>query len=159
MNTRQKGMILSNYIADQIVAKGLDPKARADGGSGAGNREKADICTSVTIFGQNLGIEAKNQKNINHKASWKQVKKLESLGCEPVLAFKDFGEPLAECKVIIYLDTFLELVKASKNGQTSQKMPVSVSERPYNVDNDQRDLKYSLGHLKASLSKVMKLLE
>jgi len=105
-------MILANYVADQIVEKGLDLKARADSGSGAGNREKADISTSLMIFGRSVGIEAKNQKNISHKESWRQTKKLESLGCEPVLAFKDFGEPLEETKVVIYLDFFLEMIKA-----------------------------------------------
>lgn len=155
MNTRTKGMILSNYVADQIVIKGLDPKARADGASGAGNREKADVCTSVTIFGQNLGIECKNQKNINHKNSWKQVKKLESLGCEPILAFKDFGESLEETKVIIYLDTLLELVKSC---QSMKIKPQTISSAYTNPRKD-RELAFVLTHLKASLNKAIKLLE
>jgi hypothetical protein len=151
MNTRQKGMILSKYIADQIISKGLDPKACADGGSGAGNREKADIHTSMLVLGQQAGIEAKNQKNINHKDSWRQTKKLEKLGCEPILAFKDFGEPLEETKVIIYLDSFLELVKLSQ-GQKPQPLQT-------NIIQGQRELAYALNNLKVALSKAIKLLE
>lgn len=151
MNTRQKGMILSKYIADQIITKGLDNKACADGGSGAGNREKADVHTSMLVLGQQAGIEAKNQKNINHKDSWRQTKKLESLGCEPILAFKDFGEPLEETKVIIYLDTFLELIKSSQG----QKV---VSETK-NIIQEQRELAYVLNNLKVALNKAIKLIE
>ena len=111
VNTRQKGMILSNYIADQIVEKGIDPKCRADGASGAGNREKADICTSMKILGCNAGIEAKNQAKLALSDWWKQTKKLEVLGYEPVLVYKEFGEALGESKAVIYLDTLLELIK------------------------------------------------
>lgn len=114
MNTRQKGMALSNYIADQIVAKGLDPKARADGGSGSGNREKADIATSLLILGRQVGIEAKNQKVIHIGDWWKQTQKLEVLNQEPVLVYKEFGESLENAKAVIYLDTLLELLKNQK---------------------------------------------
>lgn len=151
LNTRQKGMILSNYVADQIVLKGIDLKARADGGSGAGNREKADVCTSMLVLGIQAGIECKNQKNIDHKNSWKQTKKLESLGCEPILAYKDFGEPLEEAKVIIYLDTFLELVRSSQ-GQ-------KATSQPTNIVQGQRELAYALNNAKVAMSKAIKLLE
>ncbi len=114
MNKRQKGMVLSNYIADQIIAKGLDPRARADGGSGAGNREKADVSTSLMVLGQQIGIEAKNHTRVHIPEWWEQTKKLETLGCEPVLVFKEFGERLEETKCVIYLDTFLELLKNQK---------------------------------------------
>lgn len=106
--------MLEDWIADQIVAKGIDPKARRDGGSGNGNREKGDVITSMMVLGQNVGIEAKNQKTIAIPDWWRQTKKLESLGREPVLAFKITGEPLEDTKVVIYLDTFLELVKSQK---------------------------------------------
>ena len=155
MNTRQKGMILSNYIADQIVAKGIDKKARADGGSGAGNREKADVSTSMLVLGVQAGIEAKNQKNISHKDSWKQTKKLEIIGCEPILAYKDFGEPLEETKVTIYLDTFLELVKASQSPENASRSDGTVSYE----ESTNRELLYALGHLKVALSKVNNLLK
>lgn len=114
INKRQKGMQLANYIADQIVAKGLDSKARADGGSGAGNREKADVSTSMKILGLNAGIEAKNHKNLMVGAWWKQTRKLENLGCEPVLVYREAGESLENSKCVIYLDTLLELIKNQK---------------------------------------------
>lgn len=151
MNTRQKGMQLANYIADQIVAKGIDPKARADGGSGAGNREKADISTSMLVLGSQAGIEAKNQKNISHKDSWNQTKKLESLGCEPILAYKDFGDPMEETKVTIYLDTFLELVKLSQGKKPEQRGMMMI--------HNQREVAWALNNLKVAASKAMKVLE
>lgn len=107
-------MQLSNYIADQIVAKGLDPKARADGASGAGTREKADISTSMLVMGKQAGIEAKNQKVLHVSDWWSQTKKLEVLGQEPILVYKEFGEPLEDTKAVVYLDTLLELLANQK---------------------------------------------
>ena len=112
-SAREKGKLLENYVADQIVAKGIDPKARRDGGSGSGNREKGDISTSMMVLGQNAGIECKNHSNLAIPEWWRQTKKLEKLGREPILVFKQFGEPMSETKCVIYLDTLLELVKAS----------------------------------------------
>ncbi len=129
VNTRQKGMMLANWIADQIVAKGIDPKARADGASGAGNREKADISTSMRILGSNAGIEAKNQAVIHMSDWWKQTKKLEVLGCEPVLVYKEFGEPLEDSKAVIYLDTLLELIKNQKGNIERQYTDTRQRER------------------------------
>lgn len=111
MNTRQKGQILEKYVCEQIIDKGLDDRARPSFNSGATNTEKADIWTSVMILGQNAGIECKNQKNINIPDWWRQVKKLESLGREPVLVYKVHNAPLGDTLVTIYLDTFLELLK------------------------------------------------
>jgi hypothetical protein len=113
-SAKQKGKLLEDHVADQIVAKGIDLKARRDGASGAGNREKGDIITSMTILGVNAGIECKNQATLAIPEWWRQTKKLESLGREPVLAFKIYGEPMEDTKVVIYLDTFLELVKNQK---------------------------------------------
>ncbi len=113
-----KGKFLENYVVDRIIALGLDPKARRSAGSGNGNRDKADIVTSMQILGQNIGIEAKNHATL-HIPEWlKQVGKLESLGMEPVLAFKQQGESLEDTRVIIYLETFLNLIVASKGGAT-----------------------------------------
>lgn len=114
MNTRQKGQLLEKWICDQLREKGIDPHARPSFNSGATNTEKADIWTSTMILGQNIGIEAKNQKTLCIPDWWKQTKKLESLGREPVLVFKQFGEPLGETKAIVYLDTLLELIKNQK---------------------------------------------
>jgi len=111
MNTRQKGQILEKYVCDQIRAKGLDDHVRPSFNSGATNTEKADIWTSLMILGQNAGIECKNQATLCIPDWWRQTKKLESLGREPVLVFKQFGEPLGETKCVIYLDTLLELLK------------------------------------------------
>lgn len=147
-------MILSNYVADQIVAKGLDPKARAEGSSGGGNRDKCDVSTSLMVLGQNAGIECKNQKTINHKDSWKQTKKLEKLGCEPILVFKDFGETLEESKAVVYLDTLLELIKASH----CPKIAPTAIGSSYSDPNHDRELAYALNQLKVSLSKAIKLL-
>ncbi len=114
-STKQKGRLLENYVADQIVAKGMDPKARANGDSGAGNRDKSDVSTSIMVRGQNAGFECKNQKTLAIQDWWRQTKKLENLRMEPILAFHIENEPWEETKVVIYLDTFLELVKAQSS--------------------------------------------
>lgn len=111
MNTKQKGLLLEKYVCDQIFAKGLDTHPRPSFNSGATNGEKADIWTSMMILGQGVGIECKNQKTLCIPDWWRQTKKLESLGREPVLVFKQFGEPLPETKVVMYLDTILEMAK------------------------------------------------
>ena len=108
-----KGKLLEQYVVDQIRVKGLDPRAYRSFGSGSGTGEKSDIWTSMTILGQNAGIECKNQKTLSIQEWWRQTKKLESLGREPVLVFKIDHEPLGDTKCVIYLDTLLELIKAS----------------------------------------------
>lgn len=110
----QKGKILEKYVADQIRAKGIDNKAYPSHGSGNSTSEKGDIWTSMMILGQNAGIECKNHANLAIPEWWRQTKKLESLGREPVLAFKIYGEPLDATKVVIYLDTLLDLIKNQK---------------------------------------------
>lgn len=114
MNTRRKGQILESYVCDQLREKGMDAHARPSFNSGATNTEKSDIWTSVMALGQNVGIECKNQATLKIPEWWRQVKKLVSLRREPVLVFKQFGEPLGETKAIIYLDTLLELIKNQK---------------------------------------------
>lgn len=110
-STKQKGRILENYVADQIQLKGIDPRARAEFSSGAGNREKGDIWTSMMILDQNVGIECKNQSNLSIQEWWRQTKKMESLAREPLLVFHIEHEPFGETKCVMYLDTLLELVK------------------------------------------------
>lgn len=145
-SARQKGKLLEDYVADQIVAHGLDPHARRDGGSGNGNREKGDIVTSMTIFGQNAGIECKNQKSLAIPEWWRQAQKLESLGREPILAFKQFGEPMEATKVVIYLDTFLRLVKHGRENVIEIKT----------AEPEDRETKYALEQLKSAIHRVQK---
>lgn len=106
-----KGKILEKYVADQIREKGIDPKAYPSHGSGNTTTEKGDIWTSMMILGQNAGIECKNHATLHIPDWWQQTKKLESLSREPVLVFKIDREPMGDTKVVIYLDTLLELVK------------------------------------------------
>ena len=68
----------------------------------------------MMVLGQNAGIECKNQARLDIPDWWRQTRKLESLGREPILVFKQFGEPLGETKAVVYLDTLLELIKAAK---------------------------------------------
>jgi hypothetical protein len=109
-----KGKLLEQYVADQIREKGIDPKAYRSHGSGNTTTEKGDIWTSMMVLGQNAGIECKNQATLKIPDWWRQTRKLESLGREPILIFKQFGEPLGETKAVVYLDTLLELIKAAK---------------------------------------------
>lgn len=112
-SAKAKGKLLEDYVADQIIEKGIDPKARRDGASGAGNREKGDISTSMMVLGQNVGFECKNHAHLDIPGWWRQTKKLEKLSREPVLVFHVENEPFSETKVVIYLDTFLEMCKTS----------------------------------------------
>jgi len=148
----QKGKDLENYVADRIVALGIDQKARRDGGSGNGNREKGDIVTSMTIFGLNAGIECKNHSSLAIPDWWRQTKKLELVGREPILAFKMRGEVLDESKVVIYLETFLKLVKAANNASGD------VVEREFKSPESERELKWAIEGLKHATNKVLKLL-
>lgn len=110
----QKGKLLEDYVADQIRLKGIDLKAYRAHGSGNGNREKGDIWTSMMVLGQNAGIEVKNQKTFAIPDWWRQTRKLEILSREPVLVFKEHMAPMGDTVALIYLDTFLELVKNQK---------------------------------------------
>ena len=141
----QKGKLLEVYVADQLKFKGLDDHPHRSAGSGSGNREKADILTSTAIFGRNLGIECKNQKSLAIPLWWRQTKKLEQVGREPVLAFKMDRESLGETKVVIYLDTFLDLVKRAQS-------PAELSE-------PNRDLQWDLKNLRLIANRVIKRLE
>jgi len=145
-SAKAKGKLLEDYVADQIVAKGLDRKAHRDGGSGAGNREKADISTSMMVLGQNAGIECKNQAILCIPEWWRQTQKLESLGMEPILAFKQYGEPLSETKVVIYLETFLELVRKSSYEREIIKVP----------EEDSREKRYAIENLKRATAQLLK---
>lgn len=115
-----KGKLLEEYVASQIREKGIDTRAYRSRGSGNGNTEKSDIWTSMMVLGQNAGIECKNHSNLAIPEWWRQTKKLESLGREPILVFKQFGEPMGETKAIVYLDTLLELIK-NQNVETLNK--------------------------------------
>lgn len=145
----QKGKILEKYVADQIREKGIDLKAYPSHGSGNGNSEKGDIWTSMMVCGQNAGIECKNHSKLCIQEWWKQTKKLESLRREPILAFKIYGEPLEETKVIIYLDTFLELVK----GQGSE--PVIVT----GESQHDREKKWAIQALISAAKKLLKIFD
>ena len=155
MYSKEKGKQLEDYVADQIVAKGIDSRARRDGASGAGNREKGDIQTSMMILGQNVGIECKNHKNIHIKEWWNQTKKLESLRREPMLVYKIQGQGMEETLVTMYLDTVLELIKVHHKPKSDPETTNSLHTSP----SVNRELSYAIGQLKASIVRVNKLLE
>lgn len=115
MNTKTKGKIMEDWFADKLQEYGIDPRARRDGGSGAGNREKADIITSAMIGERNLGVECKNQKVLKIQEWWKQADMLQKVSREPVLAFKFHNEGIQATKVIIYAETFFELLAMQDN--------------------------------------------
>lgn len=141
----QKGKDLENYVAHQIEVKGLGD-ARRSIGSGSGNREKSDIDTSLMILGRNAGIECKNHKTLAIPEWWRQVEKLEKLGREPILIFKINREPFEATKVVMYLDTVLDLIKKSQEPKTLEK-----------IDNKQQQ--YHLNQLRFHAHKLLKELE
>ena len=109
-----KGNALENYVADRIRDKGIDPKARRSIGSGSGTREKADIDTTMQILGINIGIECKNQSVAKVREWWSQAQELEYVRRVPVVVYKLKGENFEDSKVIISLDTFLDMAKRSQ---------------------------------------------
>ena len=145
----QKGKSLENYVADQIVAKGIDPKARRESGSGNGNREKGDVTTSMMVLGQNAGIECKHVQKFNIPEYWRQTRKLESLGREPILVIKQTHDDYADTKAVIYLDTLLELVK--KANQAGGVAPIVVASVP-------REVKWAAENLKRAAADMVKKL-
>lgn len=110
----QKGKDLENYVAEQLVVKGIDPRAKRSFGSGNGISEKSDIYTSAMILGQNIGFECKHADTIHFLEWWKQTKLLEKLSREPVLVIKQTGDKYGDTKAVVYLDTLLELIKNQK---------------------------------------------
>ena len=147
---RQKGKDLEDFIADILISKGLDSKARRDGGSGSGNREKSDISTSAMLFGKNLGIEAKNQETLHIPEWWKQAEKLELLGREPILIYKLPRRTPKVHLVSIYLETFLDILVALQGvDNTSSNV---VENYGYDKTKHLRDLKF----LKENLSRTIR---
>lgn len=106
----QKGKDLENWVCEQLKAKGLDERARRSYGSGNSNGIKADIDTTTMILGQAMGIECKHVDRLDLNESLKQTEKLASLGYEPVLVFKRTQDRYENTRVIIYLDTLLDLL-------------------------------------------------
>jgi hypothetical protein len=144
-SAKQKGKLLENWVADQIVAKGLDNKARREGSSGAGNRDKADVVTSMTILNRNVSIECKNQKSISFPEWWKQCEEAAiKTSSEPLLVTKYDREPLEAAKVTIYLDTFLDLIKKASE--------------PKSQFNANRELVWHLERVKQDAKKTLGLL-
>ena len=127
-SAKAKGKLLESYVAEQIRAKGIDSKAYRSHGSGSSPTEKGDIWTSMMILGQNAGIECKNHAKLNIPDWWRQTCKLESLGREPVFVFKFPFEPLGNTKVVIYIDTLLELVKTNERNSTTKSLNNDVKE-------------------------------
>lgn len=146
----QKGKDLENYVADQIIIKGIDPKAVRSHGSGNGNREKSDLWTSMQVLGRQAGIECKHVTNLDIPGFWRQTKKLETLGYEPILVFKQTNDQYDGTRVVIYLDTFLDLVKkANSAGEPEVK---------YIEAEDNRDRKYRLEQAKRAITEALKYL-
>lgn len=146
--TTEKGSDLENHVAQQIVAKGIDTRAQRSRGSGNGNREKSDMWTNMQILGRQAGIECKHATVTCLPEWWRQTKKLESLGYEPILVIKQTHETFDGTKVVIYLDTFLDLVKAA-SGQT----PVEI------VAEDTRERRYAIERAIASMKALLKQYE
>ena len=107
----EKGKKLENHVVDRLRQTGLDPTASRSVGSGSGTRDKADIVTTVTVDGQNLGIECKNQSRPNIGEWWKQTLKLNKLQMIPVLVWKMGGERFLDTKATIHLETLITLLR------------------------------------------------
>ncbi len=124
-----RGKALENWTADRMMEKGLGIASKSPG-SGSGTREKADIVNSVVVIEREtgekrgLGIECKNHKTPHIRDWWEQAQKLEIGDSNriPVLVYKLGGEKYFDTKAVIYLETFLDLVKDNTelNGNSKQ---------------------------------------
>lgn len=149
----QKGKDLENYLVQQLRDKGLDVRAARSHGSGNGNSEKSDVWTSLRVLGQNVGFECKHYGSLAIQEWWRQTKKLEKLGREPVLVFKQTQDQYADVRVVIYLDTFLELVKAANGSPPVINVGIPV------VTASDREKSYALDQLKVALARAQKVLD
>lgn len=148
-NNRAKGDELQEYVAKKIRETGLDLKAKSNPDSGSGTGEKSDIVTDLQICGLNAGIECKNHAKANVKIWWDQTIKLESLGYEPVLAYKLDNEPMEDTKVVLRLDTLLELLQEAQGVTTEKVITIGESrEIQYKGDNVIRSIKELVKALK-----------
>lgn len=104
----QKGKDLENYVAQQLVVKGIDSHAVRQVGSGNG-KAKGDIRTDC-----GWTIECKNTKNFQWKQAAEQVRR-EGLGYQQeMIVWKPPGRPLGDAIAIVALDDLLELIAAYK---------------------------------------------
>ena len=117
---KQKGKNLENYVCEQLKAHNLDLHARRSYGSGNSNGIKADIDTRATVLGRAAGFECKHVDRLELNESIKQAAKLESLGYEPILAFKRTQDSYGDTRVIIYLDTLLLLLEELKENPSEK---------------------------------------
>jgi len=161
----EKGKRLENFVVDRMIEKGLGKASRSPG-SGSGDREKADISTSVIIHERqtgeerSLGIECKNHKVPHIKMWWAQTIKLETGDSNriPVLVYKLGGEKYFDTKVVIYLDTFLDLVKdnCEING-TSKKLEQEVDNSvKWKLDTIRKKLENCINMIDLGRNKLMK---
>jgi hypothetical protein len=103
----------------------------------------------MMVLDQNAGIECKFAKNASVTTWWRQAKKLESLGYEPILVYKLNNEPFSQTKAVIYLDTLLELVKSSEGIEVVQEVD----------DPKKREIKYKWSKAVYALKDLLKIME
>lgn len=142
-SAKAKGKLLEDYIARRIRQLGLDRLAMRQPGSGSG-QWKGDVNTKMKVLGRQAVIEAKNQKNLHIQEWWIQTERQTLNWGEPVLAFKLFREPLEATKVVIYLDTFLELVKRASEPK---------------IQEQDREFKWKLANLEKAVKALQKELK
>jgi hypothetical protein len=106
----QKGKNLENWVCERLAHHGLDLRARRSYGSGNGSGCKADIDTATTILGRAAGFECKHMDRLSVPDAWRQTRKLDSLGYEPVLVIKQTADDYDDTKVVLHLETFLALL-------------------------------------------------
>lgn len=162
---KEKGKKLENWIADRIMEKGLGIASKSPG-SGSGTREKADIVNSIIIYEREtgekrgLGIEAKNHKTPYIRKWWEQAKKLDigESNRIPVLVYKLKGEKYFETKSVIYLETFLDLVKDNcelNNNLKNLEQQIDKSEN-WKKDSIRKKLNFCLKMIDLGRRKMMK---
>lgn len=141
------GAELEEHVARELRVLGLDPKARRNPDSGSGNREKADIDTSLEILGEHAHIECKNWTRHGMAAWIDHTEYGASMGhALPVLIYKLRRDGMNKARAIIPLETLLQLLVKAQ-GVTVQKV----------VEVDSKNARYFVGKLKNAAAKIAKL--
>ena len=143
----EKGKRLENHVVDRLRETGLDPKACRSAGSGSGNRDKADIVTSLMVDGENLGIECKNHSRPKMVVWWKQTLKLQGVKMIPVLVWKLGNEKFLDTKATIHLETLLTLLRGAKFNDEGMPEVQYDYEKQREIKKAVEDVIYTLGNL------------
>lgn len=176
-SAKAKGKELEEHVAIRLRATGLDITAERNGDSGAGNKEKGDIKTNLTIGEAHAHIECKNHARPSIGDWWKQAKDTAAMThSEPILIFKLGGERYDDAKAVISLETLIDLIKAAQGIEITTSVDITPTHLRREADNlsyavksladeakkenpDPRRLTFARSRLNASAREILATIE